>query len=123
MLPSRFSASARTDRRLANVHPIWVYLEKMTKIIQVRNVPDEVHETLRKRAAEERKSLSEYVLGELERVASRPTMSEALARIKEREQIELPMSAAELIREGREERTDDVMEALGIDAATESDDH
>ena len=123
MLPSRFSASARTDRRPANVHPIWVYLEKMTKIIQVRNVPDEVHETLRKRAAEERKSLSEYVLGELERVASRPTMSEALARIKEREQIELPMSAAELIREGREERTDDVMEALGIDAATESDDH
>lgn len=93
----------------------------MTKIIQVRNVPEAVHETLRKRAAEERKSLSEYVLGELERVTSRPSMSEVLARISQDEPIEIPSSVAELIREQRQERTDHLMEAIGIDGESEPD--
>jgi len=123
MTPTRFGTVSETDSQISFLHPIWVYVGRMTKIIQVRNVPDSVHETLRKRAAEERKSLSEYVLGELERLTSRPTMREALARIRQDEPIELSVSVAELVREGREERTDQIMEALGFDEESESHDH
>ncbi len=37
----------------------------MAKTIQIRNVPDDVHHTLRVRAAEADMSLSDYVLEEL----------------------------------------------------------
>lgn len=50
------------------------------KTIQVRNVPDEVHRALRTRAAAAGISLSDYALGELERVAQRPPVAEVLAR-------------------------------------------
>jgi antitoxin FitA len=54
------------------------------KTIQVRNVPDEVHRTLRTRAAAADVSLSDFVLRELERVAERPPIAEVLARAGER---------------------------------------
>ncbi|MGH3557998.1 MAG: FitA-like ribbon-helix-helix domain-containing protein, partial [Mycobacterium sp.] len=38
------------------------------KVIQIRNVPDEVHRTLRTRAAAAGVSLSDYLLDELVRV-------------------------------------------------------
>lgn len=52
----------------------------MAKTIQIRNVPDDVHRTLRVRAAADGMSLSEYVLREITRVARRPTIAEVLAR-------------------------------------------
>jgi antitoxin FitA len=54
------------------------------KTIQVRNVPDEVHRTLRTRAAASGVSLSDYALGELERAARRPPVSDLLTRARER---------------------------------------
>jgi antitoxin FitA len=54
------------------------------KTIQVRNVPDETHRTLRARAAAAGVSLSDYALGELERAARRPPVAELLARARER---------------------------------------
>jgi plasmid stability protein len=50
------------------------------KTIQVRNVPDTVHRELRTRAATAGVSLSDYALAELERVATRPPVSEVLRR-------------------------------------------
>lgn len=50
------------------------------KTIQVRNVPDDVHVVLRSRAAVEGMSLSDFVLGQLERVAAYPPLPEVLAR-------------------------------------------
>jgi plasmid stability protein len=50
------------------------------KTIQVRNVPDDVHRTLRARAAAAGLSLSEYALRELERVAERPPVADVLQR-------------------------------------------
>ncbi|HUA73172.1 MAG TPA: hypothetical protein VL988_00280 [Solirubrobacteraceae bacterium] len=50
------------------------------KTIQIRNVPDEVHRTLRTRAAAADVSLSDFVLRELERVADRPPIAEVLQR-------------------------------------------
>jgi antitoxin FitA len=42
-------------------------------LIQIRNVPDDVHRTLKARAATRGTSLSEYVLTEITRVARTPT--------------------------------------------------
>jgi len=52
------------------------------KMIQIRNVPDDVHRTLKVRAAEEGVSLSDYLLREIERYARQPTLEELIERIK-----------------------------------------
>lgn len=52
------------------------------KMIQIRNVPEDVHRTLKMRAAAVGLSLSDYLLREIERTARRPTMDEVLERIK-----------------------------------------
>ena len=54
------------------------------KTIQVRNVPDEVHRTLRTRAAATGVSLSDFALGELERVAQHPPVADLLLRARSR---------------------------------------
>jgi plasmid stability protein len=54
------------------------------KTIQVRNVPDDVHRTLRTRAAAAGVSLSDFALGELERLAERPPAAEVLLRARSR---------------------------------------
>jgi plasmid stability protein len=56
----------------------------MAKSIQIRNVPDRVHLTLRSRASAAGESLSDYLLQELERIAERPSISEVLRRAQTR---------------------------------------
>jgi plasmid stability protein len=56
----------------------------MAKMLQVRNVPDDLHAELRRRASAAGMSLSEYVLRELDRLASQPTVEEVLARAARR---------------------------------------
>ena len=70
----------------------------MSKMIQVRNVPDELHRTLKVRAAERGLTLSDYLLAELDGIADRPTLAELAERIRERERSEIGDSAAELVR-------------------------
>ena len=53
-------------------------------LIQIRNVPDDIHRTLKVRAAAAGTSLSEYVLREVTRSARRPTPEELDARIRSR---------------------------------------
>jgi plasmid stability protein len=53
-------------------------------MIQVRDVPDAVHRTLKMRAAAAGMSLSDYVKRDLEIAASRPTLDEIDARVRER---------------------------------------
>jgi len=48
--------------------------------IQVKDVPDEVHSVLRRRAAAEGKSLQEYLLAQLTADAQTPTLDEVLTR-------------------------------------------
>jgi len=50
------------------------------KSLQVRDVPEQTHAVLRRRAAEAGMSLQEYLLSVLNDLASRPTVSEVLAR-------------------------------------------
>jgi hypothetical protein len=72
------------------------------KTIQVRNVPDDVHRTLRTRAAAAGVSLSDFALGELERVAQRPPVSEVLKRARERAGGAQSAAIVAAIREGRD---------------------
>jgi plasmid stability protein len=61
-----------------------IWYDATMKTIQVRNVPDQVHRTLRARAATSGVSLSDYALGELERAARRPLVADLLVRASER---------------------------------------
>lgn len=53
-------------------------------LIQIRNVPEDVHRTLKARAAARGTSLSDYVLDEVTRVARSPTPEELDERIRAR---------------------------------------
>lgn len=48
--------------------------------IQVRNVPEQTHLTLRKRAAGSGESLQEYLLNMFNDIAAKPSLEEILAR-------------------------------------------
>ncbi len=76
----------------------------MSKMIQVRDVPDTVHGTLKSRAAREGMSLSDFIKRELERVAERPTMREWLERTSQAKPIPSGRSAAQVVRQMRDER-------------------
>lgn len=52
--------------------------------ILVREVPDAVHAVLTRRAARRGQSLQQYLAGELERLAGRPSREEVLERIEGR---------------------------------------
>ena len=81
-----------------------LYVECMTKMIQVRNVPEDLHRLLKSRAALAGKSLSEYLLEELRRVAARPTLSELAERISNRESVTPPIPPSEVLQVERESR-------------------
>lgn len=51
----------------------------MSVMIQIRNVPDDLHRDLKVRAAQTGMTLSDYLLAELRTLAVRPTMREWLA--------------------------------------------
>jgi plasmid stability protein len=60
----------------------------MSVMVQVRNVPDEIHRKLKARAALAGMSISEYLLREIERSLERPTREELLDRLRSRQSIE-----------------------------------
>jgi plasmid stability protein len=74
----------------------------MSKMVQIRNVPDALHRKLKARAAVAGQTLSDYLLAELERLAALPSREEMLARIHGRTRVTLKTSAAVVIREERE---------------------
>ena len=76
----------------------------MSKMIQVRNVPDELHRTLKARAAMAGMSLSDYLLKELREVAALPTLSEFQQRLARRKPVRLSGSVVDIIRAGRDNR-------------------
>lgn len=53
--------------------------------LYIRDVSEEVAETLKERAAAEGKSLSAYVAAELAKLAGRPTNAEIVARLRARD--------------------------------------
>ena len=75
----------------------------MSKMIQVRNVPDDVHRILKTRAAAAGMSLSDYIKRDLEQSARQLSLEELDARIRARPASNVPTeSILEALRELRE---------------------
>jgi plasmid stability protein len=74
----------------------------MPKMIQIRNVPDELHRKLKVRAAQEGMTLSDYLLSEIESVAKKPTMREWLEKVSRDEPVEVDEPPEEIIRQMRD---------------------
>ncbi len=70
--------------------------------IQIRNVPEDVHRTLRVRAAEAGMSLSEYLLARISRDARRPTVAQVLDRASRRTGGATIEQIVEVVRDGRD---------------------
>ena len=73
----------------------------MAKLIQVRAVPDNVHRTLKARAAQSGASLSEYLRAELARLAALPTPDDVRARLRELPPMKPKESPEKIIRRQR----------------------
>jgi len=74
----------------------------MSRMVQIRNVPDALHRKLKGRAADAGQTLSDYLMAELERMAARPTRDEMLRRLHSRRRATLKTAASTVIREERE---------------------
>ncbi len=81
-----------------------MYAKSMSKMIQIRNVPDKLHGALKSRAALSGMSLSDYLLAEMQRVAQRPTIEEIRGRLASRRPVRprvAPVRAVRAERDGR----------------------
>ncbi len=75
----------------------------MSKMIQLRNVPDVLHRSLKARAAMAGMSLSDYLLMEIKEIAERPTLAELRDRLHKREPAGV-LDTARWVRAEREAR-------------------
>lgn len=76
----------------------------MSVMIQIRNVPNELHRRLKARAALAGMSLSDYLLNEIRRVAERPTLEEMRARLQTRTSVSPTVPPTDAVRAEREAR-------------------
>lgn len=76
----------------------------MSKMIQLRNVPDTLHRSLKARAAMAGMSLSDYLLAEIKEIAERPTLAELRERLHERKAVSAEIDTALLVRQERDAR-------------------
>ena len=76
----------------------------MSKMIQIRNVPDDLHRKLKLRAVGAGMTLSDFLLREVAQIAERPPVEEVLARIRSRPPATLSETPVEAIRAEREGR-------------------
>jgi antitoxin FitA len=80
----------------------WPNVVHMSKMIQVRNVPDDVHRTLKVRAAAEGLSLSDYIKRDLEELAKQATLEDVFASARARG--ESGITAEEIVSDLRQMR-------------------
>ncbi len=80
------------------------YVGGMSKMIQLRHVPDELHRKLKARAALEGLSLSDYLLQEVEKLAERPTLHDLRRRLVQRESVTPRIPPSKAVRAERESR-------------------
>lgn len=74
----------------------------MGVLLQIRDLPEEVHRTLKARAAASGTSLTEYVRSLLARSAARPTPDELMKRVETRGTIKLQEPSEETVRHLRD---------------------
>lgn len=72
-----------------------VHAEHMSRMIQLRNVPDNVHRTLKSQAALAGMSLSDFLLAEIRHLVERPTIAELRKRVRHRARVAGPAAASQ----------------------------
>ena len=75
----------------------------MSKMVQIRNVPDGVHQKLKIRAVEAGMSMSEYLLRQVVALAEHPTIDELRVRARQR-RPDFPIDSAAEVRAERDSR-------------------
>lgn len=73
--------------------------------IQVKNVPAPLHERLRRRAQQQNRTISDFVLASVERELAR---QDWLDRLRTRPEVDLGISAASLIEQDRRLRNEEL---------------
>jgi plasmid stability protein len=76
----------------------------MSTIIQIRNVPESLHQRLKIRAAEEGISMSQFLLREIERSLERPRRQDVLEAIRNQPKVVLDETPAEVLYKERGSR-------------------
>ncbi len=76
----------------------------MSTMIQIRNVPSELHRRAKARAALEGLTLSDFAKEALRRAVDQPTMTEVAARVRQLPPVEVSPPAADLVRAERDAR-------------------
>lgn len=76
----------------------------MPKMVQVRDVPDDLHAALKDRARRSGMSLSDYLRTELARIAARPVLADVFA---ETARWDVPLTFGEALDDVRESRRDE----------------
>ena len=76
----------------------------MTKMIQLRNVPEALHRQLKARAALAGMPLSDYLIREARKLAEHPTPEEMRERLRGRTAYRGRIAASDLVRGERDSR-------------------
>lgn len=74
------------------------------KLLQIRNVPDDLHRKLKVRAAQDGRSMSDVALEELRQALERPTFAELQARVRSRAAVGDIEGSADAVRAERDGR-------------------
>ena len=80
------------------------YADRMPVMVQIRNVPSDLHRELKARAALEGMSLSDYLLRELRQALDRPTLNEIRKRLSSRQAVRPYPAPAAAVRAERKHR-------------------
>jgi antitoxin FitA len=76
----------------------------MSKMIQLRHVPDALHRQLKARAALSGLPLSDYLIREVRKIAEHPTPDEMRERLQRREPYRGKSTPTDLVRAERDSR-------------------
>jgi plasmid stability protein len=87
---------AATQTHVAHMH----YGEGVSKMIQIRNVPEDIHRELKVRAARAGMSLSDFLNAELERLAAHRPLGELVSEMEHELSLQ-DGEAAAAVRAGR----------------------
>jgi antitoxin FitA len=76
----------------------------MSKMIQLRHVPDALHRQLKARAALSGLPLSDYLIREVRKIADHPTPEEMQERLRRRDTFQGKISPTDILRAERDNR-------------------
>ena len=79
-------------------------LVHMSRMIQLRHVPDSLHRQLKARAAMAGLSLSDYLIREVRKITEFPTAEEMRARLRTRPRYTGRLSPTDVVRQERDQR-------------------